>query len=143
MLITRVTDGVYRSAQPQQAADFEQIKALGIKYILDLETGVTLLGIPDGNPTDEVVIAGRDGIQVMKYPLGEITPPSGKDLSACVIRVINYQPILIHCHTGVDRTGMVVARFRIKVQGWLKADAVREMKQMGMHWWYYWWAFFL
>ena len=143
MQITQVTDGVYRSAQPQQASDFDQIKALGIKYILDLETGVTLLGIPDGDPTDEVVVAAQHGIEVMKYPLGEITPPSFDDLRACVVRIINYQPILVHCHTGVDRTGMVIARFRIRVQGWKKADAVREMKQMGMHWWYGWWSWFL
>jgi protein tyrosine/serine phosphatase len=41
------------------------------------------------------------------------------------------QPVLVHCAQGSDRTGMMVAIYRIVVQGWSKEDAVREMKEGG------------
>lgn len=41
------------------------------------------------------------------------------------------QPILLHCKHGADRTGMMVAIYRIVVQGWDKKTAIAEMKQGG------------
>lgn len=41
------------------------------------------------------------------------------------------QPVLVHCQHGSDRTGMMVAVYRIVVQGWSKADALHEMTQGG------------
>jgi hypothetical protein len=52
-------------------------------------------------------------------------------------------PIYIHCEKGVDRTGFMVASYRIHVQGWSKWRAICEMIKEGMHPWFYWWAFFL
>jgi protein tyrosine/serine phosphatase len=43
------------------------------------------------------------------------------------------QPVVIHCQHGADRTGAIVALYRIIVQGWSKADAVREMNEGGFH----------
>ena len=36
-------------------------------------------------------------------------------------------PFLIHCQHGADRTGTMVAIYRIAVQGWTKQDAIKEM----------------
>ena len=41
------------------------------------------------------------------------------------------QPVLLHCKHGADRTGMMVAIYRIVVQGWHKQDAIDEMRQGG------------
>jgi len=41
------------------------------------------------------------------------------------------QPILLHCKHGSDRTGMMVATYRIVVQDWNKKNAIAEMKQGG------------
>ncbi|GHA74664.1 protein-tyrosine-phosphatase [Formosimonas limnophila] len=41
------------------------------------------------------------------------------------------QPILLHCKHGADRTGMMVAIYRIVVQDWDKKTAIAEMKQDG------------
>ena len=43
------------------------------------------------------------------------------------------QPVFVHCREGVDRTGMMVAAYRIIVQGWTEALAVAEMRHMGFH----------
>jgi protein tyrosine/serine phosphatase len=41
------------------------------------------------------------------------------------------QPVLVHCAQGSDRTGMMVAIYRIVVQGWSKEDALNEMVKGG------------
>jgi protein tyrosine/serine phosphatase len=40
-------------------------------------------------------------------------------------------PFLIHCQHGADRTGTMVAIYRIAVQGWTKQDAIKEMTDGG------------
>jgi protein tyrosine/serine phosphatase len=41
------------------------------------------------------------------------------------------QPVLVHCQHGSDRTGTMVALYRIVVQGWSKEAALLEMTQGG------------
>jgi len=40
-------------------------------------------------------------------------------------------PVLVHCQHGADRTGSMCALYRIAVQGWTKAEAIREMTEGG------------
>jgi len=37
------------------------------------------------------------------------------------------QPVLVHCRHGSDRTGIMVAVYRIVVEGWSKAEATDGM----------------
>lgn len=37
------------------------------------------------------------------------------------------QPVLVHCNHGSDRTGTMVAIYRIVFEGWSKAQATDEM----------------
>lgn len=41
------------------------------------------------------------------------------------------QPMLVHCRHGADRTGTMIAAYRVVVQGWSKADALNEMQSGG------------
>ena len=38
-------------------------------------------------------------------------------------------PVLVHCQHGADRTGTVMAVYRIVVQDWQSPEAIREMKE--------------
>ncbi len=40
-------------------------------------------------------------------------------------------PVLVHCLHGADRTGTMVALYRIAVEGWSKEEAIREMTEGG------------
>jgi len=42
-------------------------------------------------------------------------------------------PVFLHCRQGQDRTGIVVAAYRMKVDGWSLADAEAEMRSFGFH----------
>src|SRR5205807_6729784 len=45
-------------------------------------------------------------------------------------------PLFIHCERGADRTGVMVGFYRIAVQGWDGARAIKEAREVGMRWWY-------
>jgi len=48
-----------------------------------------------------------------------------------VILTPEYQPVFLHCQAGKDRTGLVVAVYRILVDGWSVDDAIAERKAFG------------
>jgi protein tyrosine/serine phosphatase len=39
--------------------------------------------------------------------------------------------VLVHCRRGADRTGVMLAIYRVVVEGWTKADAIDEMTRGG------------
>lgn len=39
--------------------------------------------------------------------------------------------ISVHCQTGDDRTGMMIAAYRMAEQGWTAQEAMREMEAFG------------
>jgi protein tyrosine/serine phosphatase len=43
------------------------------------------------------------------------------------------QPVFLHCSRGVDRVGVVVAVYRMEVDGWSKEEAEAEMDALGFH----------
>lgn len=47
--------------------------------------------------------------------------------SMAIINDAKNWPVLVHCQHGSDRTGAVIAAYRISVQGWHYRRAIREM----------------
>ena len=41
------------------------------------------------------------------------------------------KPIIVHCKHGSDRTGIIIAMYRIIYQDWPKEKAIIEMKEGG------------
>ena len=46
----------------------------------------------------------------------------------------NY-PVLIHCHAGLHRTGLLTAIYRMEYQGWTRDQAFLDMKAQGFGPW--------
>jgi protein tyrosine phosphatase (PTP) superfamily phosphohydrolase (DUF442 family) len=42
------------------------------------------------------------------------------------------RPAFVHCHHGRDRTGVMVALYRVEVSGWSGDDAVHEAEERGL-----------
>lgn len=50
-----------------------------------------------------------------------------------VLRENPNKKIFVHCRLGDDRTGMMIAAYRMAVDNWTAAEAYAEMMQFGMN----------
>jgi hypothetical protein len=118
----RIEDGLYRAAQPT-ATGFTELSTLGVHSVLDVA----------GGAGDGAFVSG-DEIRLFHVPMSAWGLHD--DLVLRALRIMadpGNRPLLIHCQHGADRTGAMVALYRVVVQGWTKADAIREMNQGGYH----------
>lgn len=118
---------------PKVDAGFLDIQS--IAATLDLESGAQVIG--DDLPLDEAIEEEQHGVRVYSCPLGGFFPPSLKELRGAVAFLTNQQRngvrTYVHCKHGVDRTGMVVAAYRVIVEGKTPQQAADECLAEGMH----------
>lgn len=116
----RVTPLLYRSAQPTQAG-FKSLEALGVRTVIDLRayhsdrreakgTGLRLVDLD----IKTWKVAERDVVEVLRR-----------------LRRPEDGPFLVHCQHGADRTGVMMAMYRMVEQGWSREEALREMREGG------------
>ncbi len=112
----RVTADIYRCAQPT-AEGLLAAEKLGIKTVISLRA----------------FHSDRDEVKSTQLKRERISfntwHPEDEDVVRFLKLVTNPAsgPFLIHCQHGADRTGTMVAIYRIAVQGWTKQDAIKEM----------------
>lgn len=116
----RISDQLYRGEQPSPEG-MENLKKLGVKTIINLRSF--------HSDRDEIAGAGLASEHIYMKPWH----PEAADvvLFLKIVTDPKRTPALVHCHYGADRTGTVIAVYRIAVQGWSKAEAIREMTQGG------------
>lgn len=116
----RVSDELYRGDQPNPQG-MQNLKQLGLKTIINLRSF--------HSDRDEI---GETGL-AYEHIFMKAWHPEEED----VVRFLKIAtdpkraPVLVHCQHGADRTGALIAVYRIAVQGWSKAEAIREMTQGG------------
>lgn len=116
----RVTPSLYRSAQPSSDG-MKNLKALGVKTIVNLRS----------------FHSDRDKIGTNELGYEHIYMKAWHPEREEVIKFLKIAndpsrgPILLHCQHGADRTGTMVAIYRIAMQGWSKEEAIREMREGG------------
>lgn len=125
--VGRVTPYLYRGAQPGPEG-YATLKKMGVKTVINLRTSVS-----------EKKIVEAAGMKSVEVPLSVLRDVNVKSVDA-LIDIINnpeYQPVYIHCKKGQDRTGIVVAAYRMRVDGWSFRDAEAEMQSFGFNdiWW--------
>jgi len=115
----RVDARLYRSEQPGDEA-FSQLAAFGIKEVLNLREFHS-----DKGEARETQLT----LHQLKLRTGKVT----EDQLIEALRIIKRSngPLLVHCWHGSDRTGTVVATYRIVEQGWSKQQALDEMTNGG------------
>jgi tyrosine-protein phosphatase SIW14 len=110
----RVDDKVWRSGQPEKK-DFPKLKKLGFKEILNLREW-----------HDDARKAGNTALCLHRVPMDTGDLREKDLLQAVKILRDSPGPILVHCWHGSDRTGTVVALYRMVVNGWTRERAIAE-----------------
>ena len=125
----KVNDWVYRGAQPTDEG-FASLAKLGVKTVVDLRQ------IGEHSQTHEQAVVEADGMHYVSIPMKGMSTPSDEQVSR-VIGLLNdttAEPVFVHCQRGADRTGAVIACYRIGHDHWEAKTALAEARALGMSW---------
>jgi protein tyrosine/serine phosphatase len=128
----QVNSGIYRGARLETVAAIDYLRSLGIKTIINLQGGDlnSKFGkiIPWAEPGEKPEVIEWEkqnalalGISYFHTPLNsleEITKDEDKAIDETLEFMHNKdnQPLFIHCEHGADRTGLLVALYRVKYE---------------------------
>lgn len=113
----------YRSAQLTESELEEVIKKYGIKQVISLR------GLPKGSywTPGEIAVTDKLGVRLSGYGWTTDYFPKTEDLRGYVQNLKDGPyPILIHCRTGADRTGLAAAMYAWEYMGQDKEKAIAE-----------------
>jgi len=122
----QVSQLVYRGAQPTDEG-FKYLATIGVKTVIDLREA--------GARTDaERAAVTADGMTFINVPMTGKTPPAEAEISSIlsILEADNRGGVFVHCKRGADRTGAVIASYRIDHDGWDNSRALREAMDRGM-----------
>ncbi len=124
---TEVDEHIFRGGQPTQEG-LKSLAKLGVKTIIDLR------GNEQQGEKQEVEALG---MKYLHFAMPALAAPTDERVAE-VLKVLEDPamstdwPVFIHCMRGKDRTGVIVACYRIKHQGWDNQKALEEAKQHGL-----------
>ncbi len=117
----KVDEGLYRSGQATPDG-FKNLYDYGIRVILSLRSN-----------HDDRTLAGDTKLELLRIPMAAWFIRDQDIIAA--LRILRSRdpekPLLVHCWHGADRTGAVIAAYRIVCQNWTAPDAIREMQEGG------------
>jgi protein tyrosine/serine phosphatase len=107
----RVSSTFLRGAQPDEHG-IEDLKRLGVATIVNLRRS-------DDVWPGEAAAARRNGIGYVNVPLRGLSAPTDAEV-AQVLSLLEASPppVFVHCEHGADRTGAIVACYRLSHDGW-------------------------
>ncbi len=127
--IVEVSPGIFEGPRVHKQADFDLLKAHGVRTILSLEA----------LPWDiwpERRRALQNGIEYVNVPI-MATPlePREKRVNEAlmVLDDRSLRPIYVHCYLGEDRDTFLIGLYRVYFQHWTPEAAWDEMLRSGFH----------
>jgi tyrosine-protein phosphatase SIW14 len=123
----KISDVLFRGAQPS-AQGLAELKKLGVTTVVDLRGNRG----PVASERREVESLGMRFIDIPV--LGWSTPTNAQ--VAQFLKLFKDDPqqrVFVHCYYGEDRSGVMVAAYRIAQQNWTADQAVTEMYSFGFH----------
>src|SRR5271169_957133 len=117
-----VTPELFRGAQPTTKG-FQALAKNGIDIVVDTRGDRT---------KSEGKEVRRLGMQYVAIPWH--CPFPHDEVFARFLQLVQDNPgkkIFVHCRLGDDRTGMMIAAYRMAAEGWTADEAMREMQSFG------------
>jgi tyrosine-protein phosphatase SIW14 len=135
----QVESWLYRGGRPD-AEGIRMLRSIGIRTIVTLERGWF-----EREPQEvqkERQLAEQGGIQFIHVPLHPFFKPRSEEIRKILSIVMEpaRHPVFIHCRKGKDRTGIIIAVFRVRYQNWAVQRAYEELESFGhrrilLFWW--------
>jgi tyrosine-protein phosphatase SIW14 len=132
----RVTDTLYRGGQPTPEG-YRSLKHLGVQIVVDFRYN------------DDEIQAGRQasqtlGMEYINIPWTAKQEPDNKQVAEFLklVQANSGKRIFAHCNAGEDKTGVMIAAYRMEIQHWSPDQALAEMWAFGfrddlLHFWEY------
>jgi len=121
----KVAERLYRGAQPDESA-IKNLKRLGIKTILNLRMTNEVMKVEEAE-------ARANGMVYTNVPMSGVGRPTDEQVSKALSLIETLpSPVFVHCEHGCDRTGTIIACYRIRHDKWSSQSALREADQFGM-----------
>lgn len=124
----KINDRLYRGGQPRKGG-IKKLSELGVKTIINLR-----------RESDETRAERKEaeaaGIKYFHISMSSFGRPSDAQVARAleIIDQAENHPVFIHCQRGSDRTGTVIAAYRISRENWGTKEALDEAKRNGMRW---------
>jgi protein-tyrosine phosphatase len=128
----RVTESLYRGAQPTSDG-FNALHAMGVGMVVNLRDDHTEMA------TEKRQVESL-GIKYVEIPWSANREPSNPQVVE-FLDLVHANPdtkIFVHCRRGADRTGVMIAAYRIAVEQKPVAEAVSEMRRYHYDWFFRW-----
>ncbi len=127
--LQKVNDEVYRGAQPTDLG-FAGLAKLGVKTVVDLRQ------LGEHSQADEQRLVEQAGMHYVSVPMKGMTTPTADEVSKVLGLLYDKTagPVFVHCKRGADRTGAVIACYRIGHDHWENQKALSEARSLGMSW---------
>ena len=90
------------------------------------------MDLREGNHAKEEGAMTSFGMRYISIPWSCAHPTS--DLVAQFLTLLRENPgrrVFVHCHAGIDGTGLMIAAYRMSVQSWTPQQAMAEMRSFG------------
>jgi protein tyrosine/serine phosphatase len=122
-----VAGTLFRGAQPNDSA-YAGLQKLGMNIVVDFRG-------ESGEVSSEKKSVESLGMKFVNLPWNGAGLPSRDELLTffTLLRDNPDQKVFIHCQYGADRTGVMIALYRIAVDHWTSEQAIAEMKDFHYH----------
>ncbi len=123
----RVNGHVFRGAQPTRQG-WVSLSKLGVKTVIDLRRPV------EHSTKKEQLEVEAAGMHYINFPMNGFDTPNYDQIAKVLASIGDQDTVFIHCRQGRDRTGTVVAAYRMSHDRWDMPKALDEASTCGMHW---------
>jgi protein tyrosine/serine phosphatase len=121
----RISQQLSRGGQPNPVG-FAELKKMGIDIVVNLR-----------HQTDEITreqtLVQKQGMQYVSIPWRGSNNPSIEQIVQFLelLRANPDKNVFVHCERGAERTGVMVASYRISHDNWSGEQALNEMERFG------------
>jgi protein tyrosine phosphatase (PTP) superfamily phosphohydrolase (DUF442 family) len=121
----KVNDSLYRGAQPDRNA-MRELQTMGVRSVINLRMAHDVW-------TEEQAAAIAYSMAYTNIPFRSFTAPTDAQIARVLAAIAAMpKPVFIHCRYGCDRTGTIIACYRIEQDRWANASALKEAEAYGI-----------